>query len=127
MAQGGDPQGTGQGGSTLPDLPAEFNNMPHLRGVLSMARAEAPNSANSQFFIVLAPTFKLDHKYTAFGRVAEGMAAVDGIAIGEPPAEPTKIVRASIGGPLPPPPVAAALAPTEGSAATVAGATAVKP
>jgi len=127
MAQGGDPQGTGQGGSTLPDLAAEFNAMPHLRGVLSMARAESPNSANSQFFIVLAPTFKLDNKYTAFGRVSEGMAAVDGIAVGEPPAEPTKIVRASIGGPLPPPPVAAASAPAEASAATVAGATPAKP
>ena len=101
MAQGGDPQGTGQGGSTLPDLAAEFNDLPHLRGVLSMARSDAPNSANSQFFIVLAPTFKLDHKYTALGRVVEGMTAVDGIAVGEPPAEPTKIVRASIGGPLP--------------------------
>jgi peptidylprolyl isomerase len=110
MAQGGDPEGTGQGGSKLPDLPAEFNELPHLRGVLSMARAEAPNSANSQFFIVLAPTFKLDHKYTAFGRVAEGMAAVDGIAVGEPPAEPTKIVRATIGGPLPAPPAATASA-----------------
>ena len=109
MAQGGDPQGTGQGGSTLPDLAAEFNDLPHLRGVLSMARADAPNSANSQFFIVLAPTFKLDHKYTALGRVVEGMAAVDGIAIGEPPADPTRIVRASIGGPLPVAPPAAAV------------------
>ena len=111
MAQGGDPQGTGQGGSTLPDLAPEFSDMPHLRGVLSMARAEAENSANSQFFIVLAPTFKLDHKYSAFGRVVEGMAAVDGMALGEPPAEPTKIVRATIGGPLPAPPAAAAAAP----------------
>ncbi len=116
MAQGGDPQGTGQGGSTLPDLAAEFNTMPHLRGVLSMARADAPNSANSQFFIVLAPTFKLDNKYTAFGRVAEGMAAVDGIAVGEPPAEPTKIVRATIGGPLPAPPAAAPVAVAAGAA-----------
>ena len=111
MAQGGDPQGTGQGGSTLPDLAAEFNDLPHLRGVASMARSDSPDSANSQFFIVLAPTFKLDHKYSAFGRVIEGMAAVDGIAVGEPPAEPTKIVRATIGGPLPPPPAAAAAAP----------------
>lgn len=109
MAQGGDPQGTGQGGSTLPDLRAEFNDLPHLRGVLSMARANSHDSANSQFFIVLAPTFKLDHQYTAFGRVIEGMPAVDGIAVGEPPAEPTRIVRASLGGPLPAvPPVAAA-------------------
>jgi len=111
MAQGGDPQGTGQGGSTLPDLAAEFNDLPHLRGVASMARSDSPDSANSQFFIVLAPTFKLDHKYSAFGRVIEGMAAVDGIAVGEPPPEPTKIVRATIGGPLPPPPAAAAAAP----------------
>lgn len=108
MAQGGDPQGTGQGGSKLPDLAAEFNDLPHLRGVLSMARSEVPDSANSQFFIVLSPTFKLDHKYTAFGRVAEGMAAVDGIAVGEPPPQPTKIVRATIGGPLPAAPRAAA-------------------
>ena len=122
MAQGGDPLGTGQGGSKLPDLAAEFNDLPHLRGVLSMARADAPNSANSQFFIVLAPTFKLDNKYTAFGRVIEGMAAVDGIAIGEPPAEPTKIVRATIGGPLPAPPAAAA-APV----AATAGAQPVQP
>ncbi len=104
MAQGGDPQGSGQGGSTLPDLAAEFSDLPHLRGVTSMARADSPDSANSQFFIVLAPTFKLDHKYCAFGRVVEGMAAVDEMAVGEPPAEPTKIVRATIGGPLPAPP-----------------------
>jgi peptidylprolyl isomerase len=108
MAQGGDPKGTGEGGSSLPDLAAEFNDLPHLRGVASMARTDDPNSANSQFFIMLAPTFKLDHKYSAFGRVIEGMAAVDGMAVGEPPAQPTRIVRASIGGPLPAPPVIAA-------------------
>jgi len=108
MAQGGDPQGTGQGGSPLPDLAAEFNDLPHLRGVASMARSESPDSANSQFFIVLAPTFKLDHKYSAFGRVIEGMAAVDAMAVGEPPEAPTKIVRATIGGPLPAPPAVAA-------------------
>ena len=107
MAQGGDPEGTGKGGSTLPDLGAEFNDLPHLRGVASMARADNPDSANSQFFIVLGPTFKLDHQYSAFGRVIEGMAAIDSIAPGEPPAAPTTIVRASIGGPLPPPPAAA--------------------
>jgi cyclophilin family peptidyl-prolyl cis-trans isomerase len=104
MAQGGDPLGTGLGGSKLADLAPEFNDLPHLRGVASMARSEAPDSANSQFFIVLAPTFKLDHKYSAFGRVIAGMAAVDGMAPGEPPAEPTRIVRATIGGPLPAPP-----------------------
>ena len=108
MAQGGDPQGTGQGGSPLPDLAAEFNDLPHLRGVASMARSESPDSANSQFFIVLAPTFKLDHKYSAFGRVIEGMAAVDAMAVGEPPEAPTKIVRATIDGPLPAPPAVAA-------------------
>jgi peptidylprolyl isomerase len=108
MAQGGDPKGTGEGGSTLPDLAAEFNDLPHLRGMASMARAEEANSANSQFFIMLAPRFTLDHKYSAFGRVIEGMASVDGIAPGEPPATPTTIVRASIGGPLPAPPVIAA-------------------
>lgn len=111
MAQGGDPLGTGEGGSRLPDLPAEFSDLPHVRGVASMARAEALNSANSQFFIMLAPRFLLDHKYSAFGRVIEGMAAVDGIAQGEPPPQPTKIVRATIGGPLPAPPVVAAAAP----------------
>ena len=120
MAQGGDPKGTGEGGSTLPDLAAEFNDLPHLRGIASMARAEEPNSANSQFFIMLAPRFSLDHKYSAFGRVVEGMASVDGIATGEPPATPTTIVRASIGGPLPAPPVLAATpeaAPTPVTAA----------
>jgi peptidylprolyl isomerase len=112
MAQGGDPKGNGEGGSKLPDLQAEFNDLPHLRGVTSMARAENPNSANSQFFIMLAPRFSLDHKYSAFGRVIEGMPAVDHIAVGEPPAQPTRIVRATIGGPLPAPPaVAAAPAP----------------
>ncbi len=108
MAQGGDPKGTGSGGSPLPDLTAEFNDLPHLRGVTSMARTEEPNSGNSQFFIMLGPKLSLDHKYSAFGRVIEGMATVDQIAVGEPPAQPTKIVRASIGGPLPAAPVIAA-------------------
>jgi peptidylprolyl isomerase len=119
MAQGGDPKGTGEGGSPLPDLPAEFNDLPHLRGVASMARAEEPNSANSQFFIMLAPRFSLDHKYSGFGRVIEGMAAVDSISVGEPPAEPTRIVRATIGGPLPAPPAIAA-APVAAPAPAVA-------
>jgi peptidylprolyl isomerase len=110
MAQGGDPMGTGEGGSKLPDVPAEFSDFPHVRGVASMARAEDVNSANSQFFIMLAPRFVLDHKYSAFGRVIEGMGAVDGIAVGEPPEAPTRIVRATIGGPLPAPPVVAAAA-----------------
>ncbi len=125
MAQGGDPQGTGQGGSKLPDLRAELNDLPHLRGVASMARSENMDSANSQFFLVLAPTFKLDHKYTAFGRVSEGMAVADAIAVGEPPAEPTTIVRASIGGPLPAPP-AGAVATAVVAAPTAEAAPAVK-
>ena len=107
MAQTGDPQGTGQGGSKLSDLTAEFNGLPHVRGVTSMARAEGDNSANSQFFIMLGPTFALDHKYSGFGRVIEGMANVDQIAPGEPPAAPTTIVHATIGGPLPVAPQAA--------------------
>lgn len=117
MAQGGDPEGTGNGGSKLPDVPAEFSDLPHVRGVASMARAQELNSANSQFFIMLAPRFALDHKYSAFGRVTEGMAAVDGIAVGEPPAQPTRIVRATIGGPLPAPPAVAAAAPAAAPAA----------
>jgi cyclophilin family peptidyl-prolyl cis-trans isomerase len=96
MAQTGDPTGTGQGGSPLPDLKAEFNPMPHLRGTVSMARATAEDSANSQFFIVFYPRFSLDRKYTNFGRVIGGMDAVDAIQRGEPPANPTRILQASI-------------------------------
>lgn len=97
MAQSGDPTGTGQGGSTLPDLEPEFNRLPHLRGAVAMARTEAPNSANSQFYIVLQPVLTLDGRYTVFGRVVAGMNFVDAIERGEPPAAPSRIVRASIG------------------------------
>jgi len=97
MAQGGDPAGTGAGGSTLPDLAAEFNDLPHLRGAVAMARTEEPNSANSQFYIMLAPRLALDRDYTVFGRVISGMSFVDAIERGQPPASPTRIVRASIG------------------------------
>ncbi|MBB4612629.1 peptidylprolyl isomerase [Novosphingobium taihuense] len=96
MAQTGDPTGTGQGGSKLPDLTAEFNAVPHVRGSVSMARTNEPNTANSQFFIVFYPRFALDHKYTNFGRVIAGMDYVDAVVRGEPPANPTKIVQASI-------------------------------
>jgi cyclophilin family peptidyl-prolyl cis-trans isomerase len=96
MAQGGDPTGSGQGGSELPDLEAEFNPMPHVRGSLSMARAAEENSANSQFFIVFYPRFSLDKRYTNFGRVIDNMEAVDAIVRGEPPENPTRIVQASI-------------------------------
>ena len=96
MAQTGDPTGTGTGGSPLPDLKAEFNRYPHLRGVVSMARAESEDSANSQFFIVFYPRFSLDGKYTAFGRVTSGMQYVDAINRGEPPANPSRILQASV-------------------------------
>ncbi len=111
MAQTGDPTGTGGGGSQLPDLKAEFNAMPHLRGTLSMARTEAPDSANSQFFIAFYPRFALDRKYTVFGRVIAGMATVDAIERGEPPEKPTKIVQASLATDNVPPPVLSAPAP----------------
>lgn len=96
MAQGGDPTGTGMGGSQYPDLPAEFNDLPHVRGTASMARAANPNSANSQFFICFQPAFFLDGQYTVWGRVFEGMETVDAIERGEPPRNPTKIVKAYI-------------------------------
>ena len=96
MAQTGDPQGTGQGGSPLPDLKAEFNDMPHVRGTVSMARATEPNSANSQFFIVFMPTLRLDKNYTAIGRVVSGMNFADAVERGEPPANPSKIIHAWI-------------------------------
>jgi cyclophilin family peptidyl-prolyl cis-trans isomerase len=105
MAQTGDPTGTGTGSSDLPDLTAEFNAVPHLRGTVSMARAGDPNSANSQFFICFQPKFSLDNNYTAFGRVISGMQFVDVIARGEPPEKPDRIVQASIGADNVPPPV----------------------
>jgi len=98
MAQGGDPKGTGEGGSELPDLKAEFSTVPFLRGTVGAARASSPDSANSQFFIMFVPNSSLDGNYTVIGRVVKGMDVVDQIAPGEPPAEPTKIVKAHLGG-----------------------------
>jgi cyclophilin family peptidyl-prolyl cis-trans isomerase len=98
MAQGGDPKGTGEGGSDLPDLKAEFTSVPFLRGTVGAARAESPDSANSQFFIMFVPNPSLDGNYTVIGRVVNGMDVVDRIAPGEPPETPTKIVRAHLGG-----------------------------
>jgi peptidylprolyl isomerase len=98
MAQGGDPKGDGTGGSELPDVKAELNPLPHLRGSVAAARAQSPDSANSQFYIMFVPRVSLDGKYTVFGRVVSGMNFVDKIAPGEPPAEPTRIVRATLGG-----------------------------
>lgn len=82
MAQTGDPTGTGSGGSNLPDLKAEFSDEPHIRGAVSMARASSPDSANSQFFIVLADSRFLDGQYTIWGRVVQGMELVDQIKKG---------------------------------------------
>jgi len=96
MAQGGCPNGTGMGGSDKPDLKAEFNAEPHVRGVCSMARTSAPNSANSQFFIVFDDARFLDKQYTVWGQVVEGMENVDALPKGEPPREPGKIVKATV-------------------------------
>jgi cyclophilin family peptidyl-prolyl cis-trans isomerase len=110
MAQTGDPKGDGTGGSDLPDLNAEFNGLPHVRGALSMARAAEPNTANSQFFIMFSPRLTIDGKYSVFGRVVNGMNHVDAIVRGEPPAQPSRIVRASIGADNIAPPTPAELA-----------------
>jgi len=96
MAQGGDPTGTGMGGSDLPDLKAEFNAEPHVRGVCSMARSSNPNSANSQFFIVFDNATFLDKQYTVWGQVTSGMEHVDALPKGEPPRTPGKIVKATV-------------------------------
>jgi peptidylprolyl isomerase len=96
MAQGGDPTGTGMGGSDKPDLPAEFSDEPHVRGTASMARAQNPNSANSQFFICFEDCGFLDGQYTVWGEVVEGMEHVDNLPKGEPPRAPGKIVKASL-------------------------------
>jgi peptidylprolyl isomerase len=96
MAQTGDPTGTGTGGSKEPDLPAEFSKAHFDRGTLGMARAQDPNSANSQFFIMFADGGFLDGQYTVFGGVASGMECVDKIAKGEPPDNPTKMVSVKI-------------------------------
>ena len=96
MAQGGDPTGTGMGGSDRPDLKAEFNAEPHVRGTCSMARTQVPDSANSQFFICFDDAHFLDGQYTVWGQVESGMELIDGLAVGEPPASPSKIVKATV-------------------------------
>ena len=96
MAQTGCPQGTGTGNSDKPDLPAEFNDVSHQRGVCSMARSQMPDSANSQFFICFGDTKFLDNQYTPWGQVIEGMEAVDQIVKGEPPANPDKIISLKV-------------------------------
>lgn len=103
MAQGGDPDGDGTGGSKLPNVEKEFNYLPHVRGAVAAARANDENSANSQFYIMLAPRLTLDKKYTVFGRVIDGMQYVDAIEKGEPPANPSRIVHAYVASDNPPP------------------------
>ena len=94
MAQGGCPNGTGMGGSDKPDLKAEFNAEPHVRGTASMARAANPDSGDSQFFICFDDARFLDKQYTVWGKVTEGMENVDKIKRGEPVQDPDKIVKA---------------------------------
>lgn len=96
MAQGGDPTGTGMGGSDKPDLQAEFSDAPHVRGTCSMARTSYPHSANSQFFICFDEADFLDGQYTVWGEVQSGMEHVDALPRGEPPRAPGKIVRATV-------------------------------
>jgi peptidylprolyl isomerase len=98
MAQTGCPNGTGMGGSSYPNIAAEFNSEPHVRGICSMARSQNPNSANSQFFIVFDDARFLDKQYTVWGKVVEGMDFVDKIKRGEPVRDPDSIVTARIGG-----------------------------
>ncbi|MBZ9935488.1 peptidylprolyl isomerase [Mesorhizobium sp. BR1-1-16] len=96
MAQTGDPTGTGTGGSNEPDLKAEFSQEHFKRGTLGMARAQDPDSANSQFFIMFADGGFLDGQYTVFGEVVDGMQFVDKIKKGEPPANPDKIIKMQV-------------------------------
>jgi peptidylprolyl isomerase len=97
MAQGGDPTGTGFHGSDKPNLKAECSKEPHVRGTASMARSQNPDSANSQFFICLDDARFLDGQYTVWGQVESGMEHVDALPVGEPPREPGKIVKATVG------------------------------
>ena len=95
MAQTGDPTGTGRGGSGQ-KLRAEFSKEPHTRGAVSMARAQSPNSANSQFFICFDDARFLDGQYTVWGEVESGMEYVDALPVGEPPRDPGKILKATV-------------------------------
>ncbi len=96
MAQCGCPQGTGMGGSSKPDLKAEFNAEPHVRGTCSMARSNQPNSANSQFFICFSDAGFLDNQYTVWGQVSEGMDVIDQLKRGEPVQGPDSIVSMKV-------------------------------
>jgi peptidylprolyl isomerase len=120
MAQGGDPIGDGTGGSQLPDLKAEFNGLPHVRGAIAAARAESQDSANSQFYIMLSSRLTLDGRYTVFGRVITGMQYVDLLEKGEPPASPSRILQASIASDNKPPPAPGQLLAAPAAAAPAA-------
>ena len=96
MAQTGDPTGTGTGGSKYPNLKQEFSAEPHVRGTASMARAQNPDSANSQFFICFGDARFLDRQYTVWGKVVEGMENVDKIKRGEPVRDPDQMVTVKV-------------------------------
>ena len=97
MAQTGDPTGTGMGGSKEPDIAAEFSPEPYVRGTVGMARSQDPNSGNSQFFVMFTEYPSLNNNYTVWGKVDEaGMACVDQIAKGEPPATPDKMTKVTV-------------------------------
>ena len=93
MAQTGDPTGTGMGGSGKGNVMAEFSKVPFVRGTVGAARSQNPNSADSQFFICFADAQFLNGQYTVWGKVIEGMENVDKVAVGEPPANPTKMTK----------------------------------
>jgi cyclophilin family peptidyl-prolyl cis-trans isomerase len=95
MAQGGDPTGTGTGGSGK-KLKAEFTRQPHKRGTASMARAQSPDSADSQFFICFGDAAFIDGQYTVWGEVVEGMEHIDKFKRGEPVREPDRIVSMKV-------------------------------
>lgn len=124
MAQGGDPQNNGTGGSQQPDLAAEINGLLHVRGAVGMARAQDMNSANSQFYIMFTPRLNMDRNYTVFGRVVSGMNYVDAIERGEPPSAPTRILRATLGSENVPPMTAEQI---QAETARLASAAAVPP
>ena len=122
MAQGGDPKGDGTGGSDLPDLPAEFNYLPHVRGAVARPRARkrrtAPTASSSSSS---SRALTLDKKYTVFGRVIDGMDYVDAIERGEPPSNPTRIVHAYVAADNPPPYTPAPTVQTPAVAVTLPG------
>ncbi len=90
----------GTGASDLPNVKAEFSSLPFDRGVLGAARSQSPDSANSQFFLMFAEGHFLNNQYTVYGRVIEGMEHVDGIAVGEPPSEPDRMISVKVAGDL---------------------------